>query len=327
MLDSIVLDIVIALVFVFLATSLAVTAGNELLASFLKWRARDLAYGLRMLAGAEGPESKDKGSGLVRDVYQHPVIRGLHRETGEAGGRKSPSYIPPKLFATALLDLALRPADGAGKLVEDNAAAISAKIEERRAYLGGPVADALLAFVRKAEADSRTALGSLEKLQRDVEEWFDAGMDRVSGMYKRRTQVACLILSALFVGMLNLDAIRITRTLANDPVLRAALIERATQAQPVAAAGSADESAMTASARSFTQLQADISVITELGIPVGWEGNAPRDNPSWWISKLFGLLVTCLAASLGAPFWFDILKKATNLRQAGRVPERPPEVS
>ena len=43
-----------------------------------------------------------------------------------------------------------------------------------------------------------------------------------------------------------------------------------------------------------------------------------------WIVKIFGLLMTGFAISLGAPFWFDMLNKVISIRSAGRSPaERP----
>jgi hypothetical protein len=46
--------------------------------------------------------------------------------------------------------------------------------------------------------------------------------------------------------------------------------------------------------------------------------NTPQLNdPAGWLIKLFGLLVTGLAAAQGAPFWFDILKNVVNVRAAG----------
>ena len=37
---------------------------------------------------------------------------------------------------------------------------------------------------------------------------------------------------------------------------------------------------------------------------------------------LLGWLLTAIAVSLGAPFWFDMLKKIVNLRAAGREPQK-----
>jgi hypothetical protein len=47
-----------------------------------------------------------------------------------------------------------------------------------------------------------------------------------------------------------------------------------------------------------------------------------------WIGQmlqehLLGWLLTVLALSLGAPFWFDVLNRFMNLRNAGRAPDEP----
>ena len=40
-----------------------------------------------------------------------------------------------------------------------------------------------------------------------------------------------------------------------------------------------------------------------------------------WLLKVGGLLITGLAVSLGAPFWFDTLNRFMNIRNAGRAPD------
>jgi len=50
----------------------------------------------------------------------------------------------------------------------------------------------------------------------------------------------------------------------------------------------------------------------------GWPFNWYRTT--FW-PKLIGLLVTAFALSLGAPFWFDMLNKVVNIRNAGRAPD------
>jgi hypothetical protein len=53
--------------------------------------------------------------------------------------------------------------------------------------------------------------------------------------------------------------------------------------------------------------------------------NLPKDT--WgYLSKIFGCLITALAALQGAPFWFDTLKKIVNVRSTGINPiEKPKE--
>jgi hypothetical protein len=90
--------------------------------------------------------------------------------------------------------------------------------------------------------------------------------------------------------------------------------------------------------------------LEELGLPIGWvspgaaEADSPRANAEFRVrpsgssllhfdtaawKKLvqlvrthgIGWLLTALAASLGAPFWFDLLSKFMNVRQAGERPK------
>lgn len=65
-----------------------------------------------------------------------------------------------------------------------------------------------------------------------------------------------------------------------------------------------------------------------LPLPLGWNVNFPSllKNPppdlftrTFW--KLVGLLVTVIALSLGAPFWFDTLNRLVDLRAAGPRPD------
>ena len=63
--------------------------------------------------------------------------------------------------------------------------------------------------------------------------------------------------------------------------------------------------------------------LTEVRRPLGlgWEGIRLRDLSLYqWMTKLLGFILTALAVSLGAPFWFDLLKKLVNIRSAGARP-------
>jgi len=42
----------------------------------------------------------------------------------------------------------------------------------------------------------------------------------------------------------------------------------------------------------------------------------------WLVLKIMGCLMTALAVSLGAPFWFDLLGRLVNLRATGATPSK-----
>jgi len=70
--------------------------------------------------------------------------------------------------------------------------------------------------------------------------------------------------------------------------------------------------------------------VRELPIPIGWEKtNLPEScfsllSCEWWM-KILGWILTALALSLGAPFWFDMLKKVMSIRNVGKNPDEKKE--
>ena len=90
--------------------------------------------------------------------------------------------------------------------------------------------------------------------------------------------------------------------------------------QPPAATPSQDTSAH------VQLLQDRIQELKSVGIPLGWpDPDGPPTGPSWFLLKVMGLLLTAGAASLGAPFWFDMLNRFMSIRSAGKAPEETPK--
>jgi hypothetical protein len=57
------------------------------------------------------------------------------------------------------------------------------------------------------------------------------------------------------------------------------------------------------------------------GIPLGWSAPNPQDGIWGWPLKVLGLLISVGAATLGAPFWYRLLDRIGTLRNTGRPPE------
>ncbi len=81
----------------------------------------------------------------------------------------------------------------------------------------------------------RAALESVVVTAKDVgearhklEAWFNDGMNRVSQWYKERMQWISLIVAGILCFMLNVDALQLGRTLWEDPLLRAEIVQQAT---------------------------------------------------------------------------------------------------
>src|SRR5688500_8749037 len=110
-----VLEIALAMIFVYLLLSLLCSAVAEYIEAKMNYRAKDLEKGIRLLLD---PQEKDKTvpgqTPLAKDrsvaglLYNHPLVKSLYR------GEKRPSYIPSRTFALALWDMAF-PADARGE--------------------------------------------------------------------------------------------------------------------------------------------------------------------------------------------------------------------
>jgi len=68
-----------------------------------------------------------------------------------------------------------------------------------------------------------------------------------------------------------------------------------------------------------------------LKLPIGWDRGLPQHPGSDgkpatdWLEVIAGLLITALATTLGAPFWFDLLNKVMVVRSTVKPHEKSPE--
>src|ERR1700728_1641339 len=101
MFGSTVLDLAIGLIFTFLIVSLVTSAATGMGASALSWRANTLLQGVKDLLNDQ------QFNGLALAVYNHGLVN--PQSSGKAAGQAQlsaqPSYIDPKQFDDALIDL------------------------------------------------------------------------------------------------------------------------------------------------------------------------------------------------------------------------------
>ena len=175
--------------------------------------------------------------------------------------------------------------------------------------------------VADAEAVTRAARAEIDRFRVALERSFDEVMDRASGWYKRRTHAWLFAIALVMVGVVNADSFAIGERLWKDKALRAAVVAQANKAVADTQAECAKETPgeeKTAAEKAG----ACVDQVEELDIPLGWSAATRPDGVWGWAGKVIGLLVTTLALSLGAPFWFDLLGKVARLRGAG--PPSPP---
>ncbi len=141
--------------------------------------------------------------------------------------------------------------------------------------------------------------------------WFDGLMAQSSAMFTALAHRYVLIFSLCLTLVLGVDSIDLFRQLWSSPDLRAIAA--------VKAQAYIDQNGYAADTE---PLLADLEDLT---IRIGWSSilkNAPpRDSlvdfAKFWFLKTLGLLITTIAVSQGAPFWYDILRKVTEAKSPG----------
>lgn len=312
MFGSDIIEVAIGVVFVFLITSIVCASIREGLESILKTRAAYLEAGIRELLGDRG------GSGLAGQLYSHPIISGLFPADYSpppvrsrlswlfARGRNLPSYIPSRNFALAVLDLAARgPVNGQDEN-RDHVPLDIATLRRNLPNIQSPVVRRVLMTALDSSG------GDLNNVRLTVEAWYDSSMDRISGWYKRTTQWIIFGIGVFVAVAMNIDTIEITKFLYTNKAARAAIVADAT----VAAADTAYLH------QGYREARAKIT--DESALPIGFQQiKSPQDAAN----HAFGWLVTALATTMGAPFWFDLLNKMMIIRSTVKPHEKSPEES
>ena len=209
-----------------------------------------------------------------------------------------PAYIDPHQFAAALTEVT--------GMADQAPGAIDAAIVKIRSDGNTQIADLLQGISNRAGND-------LAGIRDGIAKWFDSGMDRVSGAYKRRTQLVCFLIGLAVVIALNVSAIHVGLALWGQPVL-----------------------AKSIEAQSSLAPEDAVQKLEALNLPIGWTarsttaGEVVRDNlfsaqlgghgGGWWLTTILGWLITAGATLFGAPFWFDTLQQFVRLKGAGPSP-------
>jgi hypothetical protein len=357
-LGSEVLDIGIGMSLLFLFISLICAAVREGIEGWRKTRALQLHHVLREIMD---DKTKTGGSDLVRQLYNHPSIYSLY--SGEYPARlrgrwwkRLPSYIPAANFSSALLDIIVH-GDPSGVAINPQTPLSTDAIRSNIGNLKSTkVERAVLAAFDFAAAD-------LSAGRKNLEDWYNSAMDRVSGWYKRTTQLVLFVLGLFAAVVLNIDALTVAGKLGQNKALREAVVGAARFAKPLAqpAAAATPGQAATPQLIDDVALRGQLERVSSL---VGWEERLPprtapfpnlfptpqsrivscRPDPrpgapsgcsaagfAYYVGyketalMVLGWLVTAFAITLGAPFWFDLLNKFMVVRSTVKPHEKSRE--
>jgi hypothetical protein len=211
--------------------------------------------------------------------------------------KRHPSYLSTETFSAVILNLDAA-GDAGKRTVDQVVASLPADSDLGRAVIA----------LRAEVGDD------MGQLRMRLERWYDDGMERVSGWYKRHVQIWLAVIGLALAIVVNADTLQLVNSLWADKTVRAAIVAQA--------------GAITQPGGKPTTLRdtaGQVQKIKALDVPLGWKlkHGDPRNLPHGvrsWFGKVLGLLLTAVALTLGAPFWFDLLSKLVRVRGSGAPP-------
>lgn len=332
---SALLNLAIGLTYLYLLLSLVASAAAELISSY--WNLR----GVALRAGVRNWLGDPDGVGIAGSFYRHALITGLIRPGVNAPSLKRlrwllpltqprlPSYIPKETAADAVIDILAR-AD---------------------AFDSGEMQAGLQALWRAATAAHPTDRSAAMRSFRDqVMAWFDHAMTRDGERYTLWSQYRLFAIGMFLAVSLNADTLKIASALWAPASIEQARTILETAEKLVSAGGTPDEPAAVK-----VKVGDALGRIESFSPPLGWGKDATerqilahvsRNALCFWpisglaanfcaapvassvspldpvgAAKWLGWLITALAISFGAQFWFDALGSFVRLRSGGVQPK------
>lgn len=310
MIDLSFINIAISLIFIYLLVALMISGIIEAIFNFNRYKAKKLEFGIDHLFYDK--EWKE----LVKEVKKSPFISSLKRKSNEF-----PSHIPSDNFVRALLDV----------LTEGNPTNEKIKEITKEKYGDcGRFINQLLILGK----------GELNDLEKSMENYFENAKERISAWYTRKAKLWSFFISMIVCFLFNLDSVQITISLYKNPgdaeniALMASDIMDSTSLRKSSIVVGTD-SVFTYALTRKSAPSVDTSMTAEekikpdelllklkgLPVPVGWtEAGFPQGD---WrqiliqiLQKIFGIAISAAAISMGAPFWYDLLKKISPLQKS-----------
>lgn len=304
---------IIAIIGLYILLSIVCSAIREIIEVFQRSKSYHLH---RMIFDLLDDKNGGNNKTMVCHFYNHPEIFCLFKgesslekiervtQNGWNFGGDLPSYIPSRNFANAILDMVVRGTDTNNLNTSASTPALNL-LNARNSISNIPSARlrrAILLAIDLADGDYNKAIGNLER-------WYDTATQRVSEQYKRQTSKIILVVALFITAILNINTINLI-----DYIYRQ---DSANNQVKQAPAGT-------------TQVATENNTVEIPRVPLGWNigwaeikaGITSNGDVKWLklFSNIAGILLTAFAASLGAPFWFDLLSRIAQLRSS--IPPR-----
>lgn len=277
---------------------------------------------------------------LTRVRYLRSNIDGSAQKNAALLTRLQPSLAdltslldPNSATYAELVSVAQREGDAVWSALEKlQQEAIPPRLRESLATLGAQAE-------RRIQPGLQATGTELEQFQKEIEDWFNNGMERASGVYRRNVKGVGLLIGLAIAFTLNADTFYMFERLSNDPAIRNSIVQAADQME-VRGINSPKALSQDLSIDQLPDRAGDLGsvgkavekALAKYPLPIGRTQSVMDAQQAleakWHIPfipfvplHLLGWLITALALSMGASFWFDLLRKVVSVRASGDPPK------
>ena len=181
-----------------------------------------------------------------------------------------------------------------------------------------PVTDRLAELDAKAAEQVVDVATALDDACRKFKYWFEVSQERAQQWFTTHTRWFTVFFAVVFAFALQLDTVEIFRFVSSNKAARdklavAQVSSLSRQAEKIVGDEAAPKT-LDEGAQDFAALRRRLD---ETGFNLFVTDKGGRWHRGWWTDlwpHLLGMLFTVGLLSLGAPFWFNVLKSLSNLR-------------
>jgi hypothetical protein len=304
------LDILIGGVTVLLLFSMAVTVLTQAMTTILAKRGKHLLSGLANLLQQLGIADRKLAEEVSTAVLKHPMVASIEGKLATVVHRHEFTTLLLDLGSpTPLVPLSADARSAVQKMLGDNGIKDPAQtlksirtmammLETSNPEMAG-YARQDLAILKESCSDYVARINSL----------YDQTIDRVSQAFARHAHVVTLTLAFIVVLAVQLDIIAVIDRLSIDDQFRQTIVSASSKAMTDYTQVSAPGSTYNPDPKPYYNLLNSAGLVT---LPTNTHWFTQLKDPR----KYPGMIIAVLLLSLGAAFWYNILKDLIGLRSA-----------
>jgi hypothetical protein len=194
------------------------------------------------------------------------------------------------------------------------------------ALLPQPLQQNLLSLAKQSRVKAHSLEEEVRQLEAEVANWFNNSMERASGVYRRNSKGVAILIGFCVALLINADTLHMVGRLSKDTLLRSTITQAANQM--VAATQREVQASPTPVGTELAQIKSAVNQqLDTLPLPIGWDSINTKEQASadkeWsvpFLRRAIGWLISGVALSMGASFWYDLLKRIVQVRTTGGKP-------